>query len=266
MSQKKDVSDTIHKPAWLKVKASFGKEYSNIRNLVAKHRLHTVCQEASCPNIGQCFTSGTATFIIMGDKCTRNCRFCDVITGKPSPPDCDEPTRVAAAIAEMNLKFAVITSVTRDDLADGGAEIFHETVRQIKQQIPQCKVELLIPDLKGDKKSLARVISANPEVLAHNLETVPDLYTTVRPQAIYSRSLDVIRYIAEAPGKIITKSGIMIGLGESENQIIRVMEDTADCGCDIFTIGQYLSPSKSHLPVIKYYTPEEFANLRGWNL
>lgn len=254
----KDSNQILRKPPWLKVKANFGPVYSEVKRLLGELKLHTVCQEANCPNIGECFSARTATFIILGDKCTRNCRFCDVKPGKPSPLDCEEPKRVAEAVQRLNLKFAVITSVTRDDIADGGAEIFADCIKQIRKRKPDCKIEVLIPDLAGVTNSLDIVITAAPEVLAHNIETAAQLYPKVRPQADYRRSLDVLDYVAGNSTGIIVKSGMMVGLGENLGEIEQVLTDAASVGCQIFTVGQYLSPSKNHVPIAKFYTPEEF--------
>jgi lipoic acid synthetase len=254
--------DNLRKPSWLKVKANFGPVYTEVKTLLNQLNLHTVCQEASCPNIGECFSARTATFIILGNRCTRNCRFCDVNSGEPLPPDCDEPARVIEAVKKLNLRFAVITSVTRDDLADGGAGIFAQTIRGIKELPSGCLVEVLIPDLGGNRVSLDIVIAARPDVLAHNIETVPDLYSIVRPEADYQRSLEVLKYASKNGNGIIVKSGIMIGLGETLEQIERVLRDAADAGCKIFSIGQYLAPSNEHLAVRKFYTPDEFHELK----
>ncbi len=247
-----------HKPPWLKIKPRFGPVYIEMKTLLKQLELHTVCQEAGCPNIGECFSAHTATFMILGDKCTRNCRFCGVKSNHPLPPDLDEPSRVAQAVKKLNLRFAVITSVTRDDLADGGATIFAETVNQIRKENPDCKIELLIPDFAGNSKALDIVLNVKPNVLAHNIETVPDLYNKVRPLADYGRSLDVLKHISEKTEDIITKSGMMVGLGETFQQIEETLNDVARINCQIFTVGQYLAPSKNHLPVKKYYAPEEF--------
>lgn len=254
--------DIIRKPPWLKIKVNFGPVYTEVRTLLKELNLHTVCQEASCPNIGECFSARTATFIILGDKCTRNCRFCDVLPGKPSPPDCDEPARVAKAVNKLKLKFAVVTSVTRDDLPDGGATIFAETINQIRKVNSGCKVEVLVPDFRGNYEALDTVLKADPDVFAHNLETVPSLYSLARPQANYQRSLDVLQYASEDGLNSIIKSGLMVGLGESIDQIKKLLDDTAQAGCEIFTVGQYLAPSKQHIPVTKFYTPEEFLRIK----
>jgi len=250
------------KPHWLKIKPQFGEAYREVKSLIAEHNLHTVCQEATCPNIGECFSARTATFIILGDICTRGCRFCDVKKGKPVDYDLGEPARVADACAAMNMRFAVITSVTRDDLSDGGAEIFAETTRLIKAAIPTCGVELLIPDLMGNFDALETILEAKPDVLAHNIETVPRLYRRVRPKAIYQRSLDLLKKSSQNEYGIITKSGIMLGFGETEEEVLQVIADSAEHGCEIMTVGQYLRPSEWHLPVEKYYHPDEFAEIK----
>ena len=250
------------KPPWLKVKANFGETYLEVRRLISQLNLHTVCQEATCPNIGECFSARTATFIILGDICTRGCRFCDVTKGHPAECDTDEPARVAEACERLNLKFAVITSVTRDDLADGGAAIFAETTRTIKAKIPSCGVELLIPDLQGNLTALQTILNASPDVLAHNLETVPRLYPSVRPKADYERSLHIFKAAAEMRRDVIVKSGLMVGLGETEDEVLSVIFDAAKHGCQVMTIGQYLRPSDWHLPIEKYYPPEWFAMIK----
>ncbi len=248
-----------HKPQWLKIKPNFGPVYTEVKSLLQDLNLHTVCQEAGCPNIGECFSARTATFLILGDRCTRNCRFCDVQSDNPLPPDCLEPERVALAVRKLGLKFAVVTSVTRDDLPDGGAGVFAAVINAIRRSSPACGVEVLIPDFKGDSRALDMVLAARPEVIAHNIETVPELYCRVRPQADYRRSLELLRRCGESSKGVVTKSGMMIGLGESVEMIEKVLADIAAVGCQIFTIGQYLSPSKNHLPVEKYYHPDEFA-------
>ena len=220
--------------------------------------LHTVCQSASCPNIGECFSKGTATFMILGDICTRNCGFCGVHSGVPSPADPDEPSRVGDASTRMGLKYVVVTSVTRDDLADGGSGQFAETIRQIRAKIPESKVEVLIPDFGGDWDALRTVLDAEPFVLNHNVETVPRLYPMVRPSANYERSLTLIETAKHAKPYIYTKSGFMVGLGESKEEVIQVLRDLRSRGCDIVTIGQYLRPSKNNLPVVEYIHPALF--------
>lgn len=251
---------TRRHPHWLKVSLPAGQNFHEIRTLIKQHHLHTVCQSARCPNIGECWNSRTATFMILGDVCTRNCRFCAVNSGIPSEIDCNEPYRVANAVKTLTLKYAVITSVTRDDLSDGGATIFAKTVEQIHLQVEGCKVEVLIPDFQGDKSALDIVISAQPEVVNHNLETVPRLYHRVRPQAYYDRSLRLLNRAKQAG--IPTKTGLMLGLGETIKEVEQVMADLRAINCDILTLGQYLQPSFSHLPVSRYVSPQEFNILK----
>jgi lipoic acid synthetase len=245
---------------WLKVKLPQGDNYFELKQLVRDKRLHTVCESASCPNIGECWNQRTATFMILGDICTRSCGFCDVRTGRPLGLDRDEPRRVAEAVQSLGLKHAVITSVNRDELPDGGAAVWAETIRQVKARNPACTVEALIPDFEGSEDALLTVLDAKPDILAHNTETVPRLYRTVRPQAKYPRSLAVLQR-AKQRG-FITKSGLMVGLGEEWEELRHVMRDLAQVRCDILTIGQYLQPSRRHLPVLRIYTPEEFRRLR----
>lgn len=252
----------LRKPHWLKVRPQFNEVYQEVRSLIKEMNLHTVCQEATCPNIGECFSARTATFIILGDTCTRGCRFCNVKKGKPQSYDLGEPKRVAEACEKLDMRFAVITSVTRDDLSDGGAAIFAETTRLIKSKVPSCGVELLIPDLRGDIDSLETILESRPDVLAHNIETVPRLYRRVRPKARYERSLEILRASSELRNGVVVKSGLMVGLGETHEEILEVVADAADHGCRIMTIGQYLRPTDWHLPVEKYYTPEEFGSLK----
>lgn len=250
------------KPHWLKIKPQFGSTYREVKALISEYNLHTVCQEATCPNIGECFSARTATFIILGDICTRGCRFCDVKKGKPADYDLSEPGRVADACAQLNMRFAVITSVTRDDLSDGGAAIFAETTRLIKAGIPTCGVELLISDLQGDFDALEIILDSKPDVLAHNIETVPRLYRKVRPKAIYQRSLDLLKSASENEKGIVVKSGIMLGFGETQDEVLQTIADAAEHGCQIMTVGQYLRPSDWHLPVEKYYHPDEFKEIK----
>lgn len=237
-----------------------------MRQLVDSQHLHTVCERASCPNIGECWGRGTATFMILGGKCTRNCRFCDVQPGEPAPPDPEEPRRVADAIRLLALKHAVITSVTRDDLPDGGAYIWSETIRQVRAMNPECRIEVLIPDFQGNKASLQQVLDAEPDILGHNLETVPRLYPIARPQADYHQSLELLGRAKDAD--FLTKSGIMLGMGETFQEVYRVMQDLRNIACDILTLGQYLQPTKLHVAVERYWTPEEFQQLKteGENL
>jgi lipoic acid synthetase len=248
------------KPEWLKARVPGGENYSRLRNLIDERKLHTVCEEARCPNMGECWNSGTATFMILGDTCTRSCGFCNVKTGKMHIVDEDEPRRVGEAVAMMKLRHAVITSVNRDELFDGGAHIFAKTIHEIRTRLPLCRVEVLIPDFMGSEQALNIVLDAQPDVLNHNVETVPRLYRTVRPQAHYHRSLEVLER-AKARG-FVTKTGIMLGLGETSDEVIEVMGDLRAVGCDIFTIGQYLQPTKNHLPVERYVHPDEFAMLK----
>jgi lipoyl synthase len=245
---------------WLKVKLPHGENYFELKQLVREKRLHTVCESASCPNIGECWNQKTATFMILGDVCTRSCGFCDVKTGRPLGLDREEPARVAEAVRMLSLKHAVITSVNRDELPDGGAAIWAETIRQVKAQNPACTVEALIPDFEGLEASLMTVLEAKPDILAHNTETVPRLYRTVRPQAKYPRSLELLQR-AKKQG-FVTKSGLMVGLGEEWEELCQVMQDLCAVHCDILTVGQYLQPSRQHLAVLRIYTPEEFQQLR----
>ena len=245
---------------WLKVKLPHGENYFELKQLVREKRLHTVCESAGCPNIGECWNQKTATFMILGDVCTRSCGFCDVKTGRPLGLDREEPARVAEAVQTLGLTHAVITSVNRDELPDGGATIWAATIRRVKALNPGCTVEALIPDFEGAEASLSAVLEAEPDILAHNTETVPRLYRTVRPQAKYPRSLELLRR-AKKRG-FVTKSGLMVGLGEEGEELRQVMQDLCAVHCDILTIGQYLQPSRRHLPVLRIYTPEEFQQLR----
>jgi len=254
---------TAPKPRWLKKRLPTGPEYERVKELIGRDRLHTVCQEARCPNMWECFSQQTATFLIMGSRCTRNCRFCSVAQGPAGPPDPAEPERVAAAARQMGLRYVVITSVTRDDLTDGGAAFFAETIAAIHRRIPAARVEVLIPDFQGNLQALRLVLNARPDVLNHNIETVPRLYTTVRPQARYRRSLQLLsRVKTYAPGMPI-KSGLMLGLGESSAEIHSTLQDLVAAGCRILTLGQYLQPSKAHLPIKRYITPAEFENWKN---
>jgi lipoyl synthase len=248
------------KPEWLKVRISHNKTFHGVRDLMKGLQLNTVCEEAACPNRGECWSLGTATFLIMGDTCTRSCGFCNVKTGRPLPLDPGEPQRVAEAVRAMNLRYAVITSVDRDELPDAGAAHFAETIRVVRALNPHCRVEVLIPDFKGMEESLAIVCDAQPDVLAHNMETVARLHLAVRPQAKYWRSLQVLGR-AKKRGMIV-KSGIMVGLGETRLEVVQVMRDVADVGCDLFTIGQYMQPTPRHLPVIEYLHPDVFTEYK----
>ena len=248
------------KPSWLKVRLGGGAEYTRLKNLVKSQCLHTVCEEALCPNMGRCWEKGRATIMILGDTCTRSCTFCGVASRVPCPPDRDEPRRVAEAVEAMGLKDIVLTSVTRDDLPDGGAEIWAETIRLIRAKIPAILVEVLVPDFGGSKKSLDAVIDAGPRVLGHNLETVCRFYPTVRPQADYRQSLTLLKRAHERG--MTTKTGIMTGVGETEEEVLALIHDVRECGCDILYIGQYLQPSRDHLPVNRYVSPVEFDRYR----
>lgn len=250
------------RPEWLRVTAPGGVNYRDLKRLVSSHHLHTVCESARCPNIGECWERRTATFMILGNTCTRNCAFCAVPTGRPTEYDTEEPERVAAAVVRLGLRHAVITSVTRDDLADGGAAIFAATIQAIRRQAPKCSVEVLIPDFMGSREALQEVMDARPTILNHNLETVASLQRSVRPQADYQRSLAVLRMAREMAPDALTKSGIMLGLGEEWDEILETMADLRAVECSILTLGQYLRPSLEHLPIRRYYEPEEFATLR----
>ncbi|MBN1218823.1 MAG: lipoyl synthase [Anaerolineae bacterium] len=246
------------KPEWLKVRLPASDGYSRLKKLMRENNLHTVCEEAMCPNIGECWHRGTATFLLMGDICTRSCGFCHIKTGRPPALDEDEPRRVAESVATMNLNHCVLTSVNRDELPDGGAHIFANTIREIRQRLSHCTIEVLIPDFKGDGDALQKVMDARPEILNHNAETVPRLYRTVRPQANYQRSLKVLAMAREMDPGTITKTGIMVGLGETKEEVLAVMRDLRDNNVDILTIGQYLRPSSLYLPIYRYVHPDEF--------
>lgn len=253
-----DTTVTIGKPKWLKVKLPIGQKYTELRGLVDKYKLNTICTSGSCPNMGECWGEGTATFMILGNICTRSCGFCGVKTGRPETVDWDEPEKVARSIKIMNIKHAVVTSVDRDDLKDMGSIIWYETVRAIRRMNPNTTLETLIPDFQGVEKIIDRIVAANPEVVSHNMETVRRLTREVRIQAKYDRSLAVLKYLKQQ-GIRRTKSGIMLGLGELEEEVIQTMRDLRDADVDIVTIGQYLQPSKKHLPVKEFITPDQFA-------
>ena len=253
----------LSRPAWIKARAPVGEEYERLRAVMRDLGLHTVCEEARCPNIGDCWNRGTATFMILGDVCTRACGFCAVKTGLPRlPPDLQEAARVAEAAARMGLRHAVITSVNRDDQRDGGAGVFAACIRQIRECVPGCTVEVLIPDFKGDAAALQVVIGAAPDVLNHNTETVPRLYRHVRPGARFERSLELL-HRAKAAG-LLTKSGIMVGLGEEPEEVRETVRRIREAGTDILTVGQYLRPSAHHLPIVRYYEPAEFAEIKRY--
>lgn len=256
------IQEMQRKPPWLKVRFPGGPNYLRLKNIMREGRLHTVCEEAHCPNIGECWEAGTATFMILGDTCTRSCGFCAVKSGRPLALDRLEPMRVANAVREMGLTHAVVTSVNRDDEPDGGASIFAATIRWIRRLSPATSVEVLIPDFIGNWDALATVMAARPEILNHNTETVPRLYCRVRPKARYERSLELLRRAKALDLGAITKSGLMVGLGETKHELLTVFADLIDVGVDVLTLGQYLRPSAKHLPLVRYYHPDEFAQLR----
>jgi lipoyl synthase len=258
--QPAEIQQKVRKPDWLRVKLPVGKEYARVRNLVDEYKLHTICESGNCPNMGECWGAGTATFMILGNVCTRSCSFCAVATGRPNEYDTDEPRRVAEAIKLMGVKHAVITSVNRDELKDRGASIWHETVVQVKTLSPETTIETLIPDVKGNWEALEVMISPGQEVVSHNMETVGSLYRMVRPQAKYERSLEQIRRTKDYGKR--TKSGIMLGLGETREEVYRAMDDLAANGLDILTLGQYLQPTKRHLEVAEFIHPDLFAHYR----
>lgn len=248
------------KPSWLKSKLPAGKKYLGIREIVEMNRLHTICTSGHCPNLAECWGRGTATLMILGDTCTRSCRFCNVKTGKPGPVDCEEPLRVAETVKKMGVKHCVITSVDRDDLPDKGSGIWAETILKIKELNPGVTIEALVPDFDGKQEWLKKVIDTAPEVISHNLETVERLTPQVRSRAKYRLSLEVIRIIASS--EIRSKSGIMAGLGETEDEVLQTMDDLREAGCEVFTLGQYLQPTKKHLEVSEYISPEQFEKYR----
>ena len=256
------VSDAPVRPNWLRVRAPMGRNFNNLKELVGDLRLHTVCESARCPNIGDCWERRTATFMILGDICTRACGFCAIKTGRPETLDREEPERVAEAVAHLGLKFAVITSVNRDELDDGGAEIFAETIRAIRRRCPGTGIEVLIPDFEGNWDALAQVVEARPDILNHNMESIERLYKKVRPQAKYWRSLELLRRTREMDATIVTKSGMMLGVGEELDEIRVAMRHLREVDCDVLTLGQYLRPSARHIPLIRYVHPDEFAQLK----
>ncbi len=253
----KEPSNRKKKPNWLRVKLPIGKEYKHVRSLVDTYGLHTICQSGNCPNMGECWGSGTATFMILGNVCTRSCSFCAVKTGRPPEYDTDEPRKVAEAIKLMEVKHAVITSVNRDELKDKGAEIWYRTIKEVKKMSPNTTIETLIPDTKGDWTALERMISAGQEVVSHNLETVEHLYRKIKPQSKYHRSLEMLKRIKEYGKR--TKTGFMVGLGETDEQIYKMMDDLIETGCNVVTIGQYLQPTKMHIEVDRFVHPDKFA-------
>jgi lipoic acid synthetase len=250
------------RPAWITVRAPSGDSYSDLKRLMRSKSLHTICEEARCPNIGECWSHGTATFLILGDVCTRSCRFCDVATGRPGPIDWKEPERVAQAVRAMELKHVVITSVNRDERKDGGAPIFARCIERIREVHPGCTIEVLIPDFKGDIEALKIVMDARPDILNHNVETVKRLFRAVQPQDRYEWAMTTLRNAKNLWPAAVTKSGIMVGLGERFEEVLDVMRDLRELDVDILTIGQYLQPTRKHLPIDRYYTPEEFAEFK----
>ena len=256
----KPEGQALKKPSWLRVKLPIGETYKHVRDIVDTHRLHTICESGNCPNMGECWGAGTATFMILGNTCTRSCGFCAVATGRPDPLDWDEPQRVAEAIYLMKVKHAVITSVDRDELKDGGSIIWYNTIKAVKSLNPETTLETLIPDFKGDKENIQRIIEAAPEVVSHNIETVERLTRQVRIQAKYWRSMDVLKSLKQ--GGMRTKSGIMLGLGEAKEEVVQTMQDLANVGVDVVTLGQYLQPTKKHLNVVRFVHPDEFAEYR----
>lgn len=247
-------------PSWFKVSTRQGPDYKDVRRIVDEHGLHTICEEARCPNVWECWNNRTATFLLLGDICTRRCHYCAVTTGRPGPIDWDEPRHIAQAVETLRLRHAVLTSVNRDDLEDGGARVFAETIRGIKQRSPTCTVEILVPDFKGDRHAIDTVLHARPDIFNHNIETVPRLFPTIRPQGKYDRSIGVLQHVKELGA--YTKSGLIVGMGETADEIREVMRDLRRAGCDILTIGQYLQPTKQHRPITRFYDPEEFSALK----
>jgi lipoic acid synthetase len=256
------ITPQLERPKWLRAPAPSGDNYRELKELIGRLRLHTVCESAACPNVGECWNQRTATFMMLGNVCTRRCGFCAVQKGAPLPVDYDEPRRVAEAVAAMGLKFAVITSVNRDDREDGGAELFAMVIRAIRERVPGCGVEVLVPDFQGSHRAVETVMEAAPDVLNHNTETVPRLYRQVRLGARYERSLAVLAYAKSISPGTPTKSGLMLGLGETADEVLEVMRDLRAHQVDVLTLGQYLRPSPKHLPIVRYATPEEFAEFR----
>ena len=256
----------LRRPEWIRVRAPAGETYEWLRDLMRSQSLHTVCEEARCPNVGECWGAGTATFLMMGDTCTRSCGFCDIKTGRPSPLDWLEPERVAQAVKAMNLRHAVITSVNRDERKDGGAPIFAMVIRRIRELQPGCSIEVLIPDFKGSLEALSIVMEARPEILNHNVETVPRLFRVVQPQDRYEWAQATLSNAKRLDPEVLTKSGLMVGLGETIDEIRATMRDLRAWGVEILTIGQYLQPSRNHLPIERYYTPDEFVDLKAFGL
>lgn len=255
-----NLNTRLRRPEWLKVRLGSGQNFSDVRNLIGDNKLHTVCESARCPNVGECWSRRTATFMILGNVCTRSCMFCNIETGKPPRYDLDEPQRVADVVKKLNLRHAVITSVARDDLKDGGSSIFADTINKIREQQPGCTIEVLIPDFKGDLSLLDIVLDAHPEILNHNLETVERLQQPLRIQAKYDRSLSLLKHAKDRG--FITKSGIMVGVGESLDEVYQTLRDLRELDCNILTVGQYLPPTKMHYPMDRFYHPDEFAEIK----
>ena len=253
---------TPARPQWLRAPAPVGGNYRDLKQLITRLGLHTVCESAACPNVGECWNHGTATFMILGNVCTRRCGFCAVQKGAPLAVDYDEPRRVAEAVASMGLRYAVVTSVNRDDRKDGGAELFAMTINAIRERVPGCKVEVLVPDFQGSHAAMKIVMDARPDVLNHNTETVPRLYRQVRKGALYERSLELLRRAKEFAPRIPTKTGMMLGLGETREEVVAAMSDLAEQRTDILTLGQYLQPTREHLPIVRYVHPNEFAEYK----
>ncbi len=256
----------LRRPEWIRVRAPGGENYERLKDLMRAKTLHTVCEEAMCPNLGECWGKGTATFLMMGDVCTRTCGFCDIKHGRPAALDWGEPERVAQAVKAMNLRHAVITSVNRDERKDGGAPIFAMVIRRIREIHPGCSIEVLIPDFKGSREALQTVMAARPEILNHNVETVPRLFRKVQPQDRYEWAAATLSNAKQLDAEVLTKSGLMVGLGETPDEIKAVLRDMRAWGVDILTLGQYLQPSRRHLPIERYYTPDEFRELRDYAL
>ncbi len=261
-----DPKSPRRRPPWIRVRAPRGETYEKVRDLMRSKTLHTVCEEAQCPNLGECWGRGTATFLMMGDTCTRSCGFCDIKTGRPSPLDWGEPNRIAQSVRAMGLRHVVITSVNRDERSDGGAPVFAMVIRRIRQLQPGCSIEVLIPDFKGSENALKIVMDAQPEILNHNVETVPRLFKKVQPQDKYEWALRTLENAKKMDPLVLSKSGIMLGLGETMDEVLDTMQDLVDIGVDILTLGQYLQPSKKHLPIERYYTPAEFERLRAMGI
>lgn len=256
------ITEVLKKPEWIKVKIPSGEKFNEVKNLLREHKLHTVCEEASCPNIGECFSKGTATFMIMGDICTRRCPFCDVGHGRPNPLNPEEPKEIARSVQILKLKYVVITSVDRDDLRDGGAGHFAECIKEIRATSPECRIEILVPDFRGRlDKALAILAETPPDVLNHNLETAPRLYKQIRPGSDYQHSLNLLKEFKKMRPDVPTKSGIMVGLGETDDEIKQILTDMREHNIDMLTLGQYLQPSKHHTPVLRYMHPNDFKSM-----